>query len=108
MTDLRPLPLDQQERRALVQFLSFVEEAGLAVKTVAEAEHVFRGSDGRIVVPVDVDAADPSLSLALFVEHKGSHLYKQTGCRFLLAQRPMKDPKQSLYHWSGTDWQELL
>ena len=108
MTDLRPLPLDQHEERALAEFLRFVEDAGLAAKTVVEERHVFRGSDGRIIVPVGVDAEHPSLSLALFMEHKASQLYKQTGCRFALAQRPSRTPEKALYLWSGEDWQQLL
>ena len=85
-----------------------MEEAGLAAKTVAEERHVFRGSDGQIIVPVDVDAEQPSLSLALFIEHKGSQLYKQTRCGCVLAQRPMKSPGRRLYHWSRRrDWQLL-
>ena len=107
MTDLRPLPLDEQEHRALAQFRRFVEEAGLAAKTVVEEHRVFRGSDGQIIVPVGVDADEPSLTLALFMEHKGNHLYNQTGCRFLLAQRPMKSPDQRLRYWSGGGWQSL-
>jgi hypothetical protein len=105
MTDLRPLPLDEEERRALDQFVRFIDEAGLAVSTVVEECH--RGPDGRIIVPVGVDAEQPSLSLALFMEHKGNQLYKHTACRCVLAQRPMKSPDKPLFYWSGTDWQLL-
>lgn len=107
MTDLRPLPLDEQERRALAQFNRFVDEAGLAAKTVVEERNIFRGSDGQIIVPVGLDADEPSLSLALFMEHKGNQLYNQTGCRFLLAQRPMRSPGEPLCCWSGGGWQSL-
>lgn len=107
MTELKAVPLDEHERRALTEFLRMLEEESCEPPLVAEEGRVFRGPDGQIIVPVTLQTAEPSVSLALMMEHKADHLYKQTGCRFVLAQRPAKDPTQRLYVWTGSVWQAL-
>ena len=107
MTDLKPVPPDDHERRALRTFLHLLEDECFEPKPVVEEDRVFRGPDGQIIVPVTVQTAEPSVSLALLMEHKADHLYKQTGCRFVLAQRPAKDPTHRLYVWTGSVWQAL-
>ena len=107
MTELKAVPLDEHERRALTEFLRMLEEESFESPLVAEEGRVFRGPDGQIIVPATVRAQELSVSAALLMEHKADHLYKQTGCRFVLAQRPAKDPAQRLYIWTGSVWQAL-
>ena len=107
MTELKAVPLDEHERRALMEFLRMLEEESFEPPLVAEEDRVFRGPDGQIIVPATVRAQELSVSAALLMGHKADHLYKQTGCRFVLAQRPAKDPTQRLYVWTGEGWKSV-
>lgn len=103
-TDLKPIPLDEHERRALAQFLRLLAEEPFQTTPMVEEAHVKRGPDGQIIVPVTISGEAPSLSLALLMGHKAEHLLKQTGCRFVLAQRPDKDPEGKLYVRTEDAW----
>lgn len=96
--------LDARERWALDQFLTLLQEARFQPEPEAEPNRITRGAEGQIIVPVQVKAEAPSLDLALLMGQKAQHLYKQTACRFVLAQRPEKDPKGLAYLWDGKDW----
>lgn len=101
------IDLDERERAALQQFIRYLQEERFdGVPTVDEGS-VVRQMDGQILVPVSLATQEPNLHLALLMARKADHVYKQTGCRFLLAQRPLQDPKQSRYVWADGAWQAV-
>lgn len=100
-------PLDEDERSALGRFLRFLEDEPFDPRPKAEEAHILRGPDGQIIVPVTLRAGEPSLSLALLMAQKSAHLYKQTGCRFVLTQRLDKDPTGPMYVWAEGAWRSL-
>jgi hypothetical protein len=99
--------LDRQERAALNQFGGIVRENWLESPPTVEMDDIFRGPEGQIIVPVTIGASEPSPSFAMLMAHKAEHLYKQTGCRFVLAQRLDRDPKKLMYVWAEGAWRAL-
>lgn len=99
--------LDEHERRALGQFLDLMEEAAFEPRPQVDQHRIFRSSDGQIIVPVILSAQEPSLHMAMLMAKKAEQVCKQTGCRFVLAQRPEKDPRQRTYVWADEAWQTL-
>jgi hypothetical protein len=100
-------PLDEHERSALSQFLRLLAEEQFDPRPQVEEGHIVRGPEGQIIVPVTLNAAEPSLSLGLLMAQKAEHLYKQTGCRLVLTQRPQKDPTGRSYVWAAGSWRSL-
>ncbi|MEK9140528.1 MAG: hypothetical protein AAB308_05695 [Nitrospirota bacterium] len=68
---------------------------------------IFRGAEGRIFVPVVISAATPDAHLAMLMEHKAEHLYKQSGCRFVLLQQLETDPQRHSYVWAEGTWKTV-
>jgi adenylylsulfate kinase len=101
------IALDAREELALTQFLAMLQEERFWSEPKVERSRITRGPEGQIIVPVLVSADTPSLSMALLMGQKAEHLYKQTTCRFVLAQHPEKDPKGRTYVWDGKDWRTL-
>lgn len=99
--------LDEHERLALGRFLRLLAEEPFEPRPKVEEDRILRGPDGQIIIPVALNADGPSLSLAMLMAEKAEHLYKQTGCRFVLAQRPEKDPQKRMYLWSEGAWQSV-
>ncbi len=99
--------LDEHERRALSQFLRLLDEEGLDPKPEVDRAHILRGPEGQIYVPVVLDTAEPSVNLALHMAHKAEHVYKQTGSRFVIAQRLKHDPKAQYHIWLDGAWKPL-
>ena len=99
--------LDAQERLAFGQFLRCLEAESEHVKLVVNADTFRRGTDGQIIVPVTIRDSQPSAALAMLIRHKADQLYKQTACRFLLAQQPELDPKRQTYVWVDSWWKVL-
>ncbi|MBI4400260.1 MAG: hypothetical protein HY581_01340 [Nitrospirae bacterium] len=99
--------LDEHERRALGQLVHLMEKESFESRPTVDERHVFRGPEGQIIVPVTLDAEKPSLPLAMLMAQKAEHLYKQTGCRFVLAQCPGKDPQKRMYLWAEGTWRLL-
>jgi adenylylsulfate kinase len=100
--------LDAREEQALGRFLAILQDERFEPEPRVERARVTRGPEGQIIVPVLVSAEAPSLSMALLMGQKAEHLYKQTTCRFVLAQRPEKDPQGLTYVWDGKDWRALV
>ena len=100
--------LDAREEQALGRFLAMLQDERFGLEPKPDRSRITRGPDGQIIVPVLVGAAAPSLSMSLLMGQKAEHLYKQTACRFVLAQRPEKDPKGLTYVWDGKDWRSLI
>ncbi len=96
--------LDQSEQQALDEWLALLHEGAPEVQPRTDTSHAFRGSDGRIVVPVVVRGTAPSLSLALLMAQKDEQIYRQFGVRLQIAQRPDGDPKPQLHLWDGQAW----
>lgn len=96
--------LDEQERLALDQFLHLLKEERFEPEPIPDLSRILRTAEGQIIVPVRVNAEEPSVSLALLMAHKADQVYKQTGCRFILAQQPERDPKHLLYVWAEEEW----
>ena len=99
--------LDEHERLTLTEFLHLMEQEAFEPRPKVEKNRIFRGADGQIIVPVVLSAEEPSLSLAMLMAHKAEHLYKQTGCRFVLAQRLEQDPQNRLIVWAEGSWKSL-
>ncbi len=96
--------LDEQERLALDHFLQLLEEERCEPRPNVDRRGVLRGPEGQIIVPVSIGAEKPDLHLALLMEHKAEQIYKQTGCRFVLAQRPEQDSHRRTFIWSEARW----
>jgi hypothetical protein len=99
--------LDSGERLAVKEFLGLLEAERFEAEPQADPDHIVRGPEGQIIVPVRLRAAVPSLSLALLMGQKAEHLYKRTGCRLVLAQCPVDDPKGQTYVWKDGAWRSL-
>ncbi len=99
--------LDDHEKEALQRFLEALRELPPEMQAQVIEERVSRGMDGGIIVSLTVEGAEPNLSLALSAERKAEQLYKQTGCRFQLAQRAVGDPTDLFYVWSGGTWKPV-
>lgn len=100
--------LDAREEQALGRFLAMLQDERFALAPKPDRNRIARGPEGQIIVPVLVGAVTPSVSMALLMGQKAEHLYKQTTCRFVLAQRPEKDSHGRTYVWDGKDWRSLL
>ncbi len=103
------IELDPAERRAFRRFVRFLEneQAAQELALVVDEQMARRGTDGQIVVPVTIQADRPSVHLAILMGHKAEQLYKQRACRFLLAQRPERDPNRPTYVWVNGGWKTL-
>lgn len=97
--------LDQLENDAFHHLMRLLQEADVSPPVTADASRLSRAKDGRIVVPIEVEAVEPSIPLALLATHKAEQVYKQTGCRFVIAQRPVRDPQQRTYVWGDNRWE---
>jgi hypothetical protein len=96
--------LDQLENDALHHLMRLLQEADVSPPVTADASRLSRAKDGRIIVPVEMEAVEPSVPLALLATHKAEQVYKQTGCRFVIAQRPLQDPEHRTYVWGEDQW----
>ena len=96
--------LDEHERQALDQFVTALEHEQFESRPTLDRSHLSRGTEGQIVVPVAVPSDKPDLHLAMLMARKADQLYKQTGCRFVLAQKPARDPKSHAYVWAEGVW----
>ncbi|MEW6246361.1 MAG: hypothetical protein AB1555_06585 [Nitrospirota bacterium] len=101
------IDLDGIERAALDRLAQLIKEEKNGTAPIIDEPRVFRRLNGEIVVPVIVQAAHPDMSLALLMAHKAEQLYRQTGCRFVPAQRPAQDPEKATYIWADGGWQTL-
>lgn len=99
--------LDRLENDALHHLLRVIGEAASQPRAVAHVERLSRDKDGRIVVPFELEAAEPSIPLALLAAHKAELVYRQTGCRFVVAQRPLQDPEHHTYVWGEDRWEKM-
>lgn len=101
------ITLDEHERQALDQFVSSLEHERFESRPAVDRPHLSRGTEGQIVVPVAVPSDKPDLHMAMLMARKADQLYKQTGCRFVLAQKPAQDPKHGAYIWADGGWRSL-
>jgi hypothetical protein len=101
------IDLDDLERMALDRLAQLIAEEKNEMAPMIDEPGVFRRLNGEIVVPVIIQAAQPDMHVALLMAHKAEQLYRQTGCRFVPAQRPAHDPEQGTYVWTGGGWQTL-
>lgn len=101
------ITLDEQEQQALGRFVRLLEQERFEPKPAAELQRVSRGTEGQIVVPVAVPSDKPDLHIAMLMARKAAQLYKQTGCRFVLAQKPAQDPNGNTYVWADGGWRSL-
>jgi hypothetical protein len=92
--------LDQEEQLALERFVAYLEEENRQPQALWDRDRVMRSPDGQIIVVAELASVEPSATLGMIMAHKADQLYKQTGCRFLLAQQPEQDPKKQVYIWS--------
>lgn len=99
--------LDRFENDALHHLLRLLKEAPLQPRAEPQIERLSRGKDGHFILPLAVDAAEPSLSLALLAAHKAEQVHKQTGCRFIVAQQPLRDPEHRTYVWGEDRWDTI-
>lgn len=102
------IALDAREEQAFARFITMLQDERFGLGPEPDRSRITRGPEGQIIVPVLVGGATPSLSMSLLMGQKAEHLYKQTACRFVLAQRPEKDPKGRTYVWDGKDWRSLI
>jgi hypothetical protein len=98
------VPLDEHEHIALGRFLRLLEEEDLEPRPHPDAGGIVRGREGEIIVPVTINAEEPSVHVAMLMAHKAAQLYRQTGCRLVLAQCPQRDPKKATYVWTEGAW----
>ncbi|HET9961175.1 MAG TPA: hypothetical protein VFQ34_02460, partial [Nitrospiraceae bacterium] len=99
--------LDESERLALRHFVRLFDESRTDERQVLELGGLSRSEDGHILVPVMLPGAHPDLGLAMLMERKSEQVYKQTGCRFQLMQRPAKDPSGQALVWRDGEWRTL-
>lgn len=100
------IQLDELERGVYRRFVDVLHLSTVTPRPSLDERGLRRGPDGRIIVPVTIEAERPSLSLAMLMAHKSDHLYRRSGCRLILAQRPLRDRDKKTYLWDGT-WQTL-
>lgn len=96
--------LDQHELAALQRFMAAIHEEPYESKPRVDVTQVFRGSEGKIFVPVTVSGESPDPHLAMLMGHKAEQFYKQSECRFVLLQRIESDPSRKTYVWDGAAW----
>lgn len=96
--------LDEQEQAALDDFVRILHKQFFQPQPVVLRERIHRAHDGQIIVPVLVWGGSPSLSMALLMSHKSDQIYRQTGCRLLLAQCPKRDPTQRMFVRIDHQW----
>ena len=101
------LTLDEQERQALDQFVAMLERERFDAPSAVDRSGLARGPEGQIVVPVTIQAERPDPHMAMLMARKAEQLYKQTGCRFILAQKPARDPQGRAYVWADGAWQSI-
>ena len=103
---MNPL-LDDHELLALDQFIHLLEQERFESQPKPDRMCVSRGPEGQLIVPVTLPADKPDHHLAMLMARKADQLYKQTGCRFILAQKPDQDPKHGSYVWADGAWRSL-
>lgn len=101
------IELDAQEEQALARFISLLEHERFEAQPAVDRHQVSRGLEGQIIVPVAVPAEKPDIHMAMLMARKAEQLYRQTGCRFVLAQQPTRDPKRGTYVWVDGAWRQL-
>jgi hypothetical protein len=99
--------LDEHELSALQRFIVWLRDAAYLSDPKVEMHRIFRGLEGQIFVPVTMAGAMPDAHLAMLMAHKAELLYKQSGCRFVLVQRPAGDPEGRSYVWGEGTWQTV-
>jgi len=99
--------LDEHEMAALQRFVVALRHEPHPSDPHVEMDHIFRGPEGQIFVPVKLSGAHPDAHLALLMEHKAEQLYKQSGSRFVLLQRLAGDPERRSYVWANGAWQTV-
>jgi hypothetical protein len=99
--------LDHRELAALQRFVVAVNEEPHLSKPRVELGQVFRGSEGKIFVPVMVSGQSPDAHLAILMGDKAEHLYKQSMCRFVLVQQLETDPERRSYVWGDGVWRTV-
>lgn len=92
--------LDEQERLALEHFLKLLKEEQFSHHPVVERQCLARRFEGQILVRVTVKGTRPDLHMAMLTAHKAEQIYKQTGCRFLLLQKPDSYPDRRPFMWA--------
>lgn len=95
------MALDAAERSAIRHYLDMLKKATVEPTVEIDEGHMHRGTDGRIVIPVTLDTEAPSLSLGMLMAEKSEALYRHTGCRLVIEQRPLRDPSGRRYFWDG-------
>ncbi|MGE3154849.1 MAG: hypothetical protein AB7G48_20260 [Nitrospiraceae bacterium] len=98
--------LDELEQGVYRRFVDVMRLSTITPRPSLDEAGVRRCPDGQIIVPVTMEAERPSLSLAMLMAHKSDYLYRRSGCRFILTQRPLRDPNQKAYVWNGA-WQTV-
>ena len=98
--------MDKLERGVYRRFVDVLSLSTITPRPSLDDTGVRRCPDGQILVPVTMEAERPSLSLAMLMAHKSDYLYRHSGCRFTLTQRPLRDPDRKTYLWNG-NWQTV-
>lgn len=98
--------LDDLEQGVYRRFVDVLRLSTITPRPSLDEAGLRRRPEGQILVPVTMDAERPSLSLAMLMAHKSDYLYRRSGCRLILTQRPLRDPAKQVYVWNGT-WQTL-
>lgn len=101
------IELDDTERWALHELLHLMEEESFSPNPRVDENQVHRTPEGQIVVPIQLEGDHPSAHLGMLMTHKAEQISKQTACRFLLTQRPLKDPEGRIYVWTEHGWHVL-
>ncbi len=91
------MALDAAECSAIRRYFDMLKRATLEPTAESDEGHMHRGADGRMVMPVTLDAKHPSLSLGMLMAEKSDALYRRTGCRLVVGQRPLRDPSGRRY-----------
>ena len=100
------ITFDDLERGVYRRFVDVLRLSTITPRPSLDDTGVRRCPDGQILVPVTMEAERPSLSLAMLMAHKSDYLYRHSGCRFTLTQRPLRDPDRKTYLWNG-NWQTV-
>lgn len=99
--------LDPHEQIALDHFLRLFEQERFEHNPQIDRARIVRGKEGQILLPVTVSGTAPDLHLAMLMSHKADQIYKQTGCRFVLVQRPAQAPTPYFYAWVDEAWRSM-
>jgi hypothetical protein len=102
-----PAELDAHELASLQRFIAAIREESQPGNPTIDVCHIFRGLEGQIYVPVTVSGKNPHVHVAMLMEHKAEQLYKQSGCRFVVAHRLQDDPQRQSYVWAEGAWRTV-